>query len=286
MKKSFHIFSVIFFFLSHFLCAQNAKVYLDSKIEALWKTSAEFKTPESAYYCKKQKAIFVSNINGNPLEKNNNGFISKLTPDGNIIKLQWVKGLNAPKGMGIYKERLFVTDIDRIVEIDLQAEKIIRFYDVPGAKFLNDIVIDNIGRIYISDMQTNIIHRLYNGVVTKWISSGDFNTPNGLCIMNEFLLIGTQDKIVKANLIDRVQSDYILNTGGIDGLICFENGKIIYSDWNGNVFIAGLGKETIKLLDTTPLKINAADIGFDYEKKIIFIPTFYDNRVMAYRLKE
>ena len=286
MKKSFYISSVIFFFLSHFLCAQNAKVYLDSKIEALWKTAAEFKTPESVYYCKKQKAIFVSNINGNPLEKDNNGFISKLTPDGNIIKLQWVKGLHAPKGIGVYKERIFVTDIDRIAEIDIQAEKIIRFYDVPGAKFLNDIVIDNMGRIYISDMQSNVIYRLYNGVVTKWISSGNFNRPNGLCIMNGFLLIGTQDKIVKANLIDRVQSDYILNTGGIDGLICFENSKIIFSDWSGNLYIAGLGKETQKLLDTTPLKINAADIGFDYEKKIIFVPTFYDNRVMAYRLKE
>jgi hypothetical protein len=286
MRKSLLILAGLFFLFEQNLNAQDAKVYLDSKIEALWKTSAEFKTPESVYYCKKQKAIFVSNINGKPLEKDNNGFISKLTPDGNIIKLEWVKGLHAPKGMGIYKERLFVTDIDRIAEIDIQSEKLIRFYNVPNAKFLNDIVIDRFGNIYISDMQTNIIYKLYNGVVKEWIRIEGVNRPNGLSIMNGFLFIGTNEKIVKVNLTDRVQSDYILNTGGVDGLICFEKSKLIYSDWSGNLYLAGLGKETKKLLDTTPLKINAADIGFDYEKKIIFIPTFYDNRVMAYRLKD
>ncbi len=286
MRKSFYILTGLFLLLVHSLNAQNAKVYLSSKIEALWKTSSEFKTPESVYYCKKQKAIFVSNINGNPIEKDNNGFISKLSPDGNIIKLEWVKGLHAPKGMGVYKERLFVTDIDRIAEIDIQSGKLIRFYNVPNAKFLNDIVIDRTGSIYISDMQTNVIYKLFNGVVKVWISSENLNNPNGLCIMNEFLLIGTKDKIVKANLINKVQTDYILNTGRIDGLICFENSKLIYSDWSGNLYLAGLGEETEKLLDTTPLKINAADFGFDYEKKIIFVPTFYDNRVMSYRLKD
>jgi len=286
MKKYLFLLTGLFFLFVHSISAQDEKAFLDSKIEALWKTSAEFKTPESVYYCNKQNAIFVSNINGKPLDKDNNGFISKLTPDGIIIKLEWVKGLHAPKGMGVYKERLFVTDIDRIAEIDIQSEKLIRFYNVPDAKFLNDIVIDRTGDIYISDMQTNVIYKLFNGVVKKWIGSENLNHPNGLCIMKEFLLIGTRDKIVKANLKNRVQSDYILNTGGIDGLICFENNKFIYSDWSGNLYLAGLGRETEKLLDTTPLKINAADIGFDYEKKIVFIPTFYDNRVMAYRLKD
>ncbi len=286
MRKSLYFFTGLFFFFGQYLSAQDAKVYLDSRIEALWKTSADFKTPESVYYCKKQKAIFVSNINGKPLEKDNNGFISKLTPDGKIIKLEWVKGLHAPKGMGIYKERLFVTDIDRIAEIDIQSEKLIRFYNVPNAKFLNDIVIDRTGSIYISDMQTNIIYKLFNGVVKEWIRSENIIRPNGLSVWDGFLYIGTKDKIVKANLSNKVQSDYILNTGGIDGLICLENNKMIYSDWSGNLFCAGLGRETEKLLDTTPLKINAADIGFDYEKKIIFIPTFYDNRVMAYGLRD
>ncbi|HAF30126.1 MAG TPA: gluconolaconase [Bacteroidales bacterium] len=284
MNKSLSILCVLCF-ISFLSKAQEDKVYLNPKIEALWKSSDELKTPESVYYCKKLKTIFVSNINGNPQEKDNNGFISKLTPDGNIVKLEWVKGLHAPKGMGIYKDRLFVTDIDRIAEIDIESGQIIKFYNVPDAKFLNDIVIDQSGGIYISDMQTNVIYKLYNGVVKKWLSSKSIVGPNGLCILKEFLLIGTKEKIVKVDLQKMTLSDYILDTGGIDGIICFDYNKLIYSDWNGNIYLASLGKETIKLLDTTPLKINAADLGFDYEKKILFVPTFYDNRVMAYKIK-
>jgi hypothetical protein len=284
MRRILFLLLGLFFLSGYYLFAQDAKVYVGPKLEALWKTSADFKTPESVYYCKKHKAIYVSNINGKPLDKDNNGFISKITVDGKIIKLDWVKGLHAPKGMGIYKERLFVTDIDRVAEIDIQTQKIIRFYNIPKAEFLNDIVIDETGNIFISDMKTNIVYRLYNGVVKEWIRSENIIRPNGLSIRDGFIYIGTKDKIVKVNLTNKVQSDYILNTGGIDGLICFGN-KLIYSDWSGNVYLAGLGRETEKLLDTTPLSINAADIGFDYEKKIIFIPTFYDNRVMAYRLK-
>lgn len=273
-------------FISLFSKAQEDKVYLNPKTEALWKSSNELKTPESVYYSKKYKTLFVSNINGNPLEKDNNGFVSKMTPDGNIIKLEWVKGLHAPKGMGIYKERLYVTDIDRIAEIDIETGQIIKYYDVPDAKFLNDIAIDHTGGIYISDMQTNTIYKLFNGVVKKWLSSKSIVGPNGLCILKEFLLVGTKEKIVKVNLEKMTLSDYILNTGGIDGLICFDNNKLIYSDWSGNIYLTSLGKETIKLLDTTSLKINAADLGFDYERKIIFVPTFYDNRVMAYKIQD
>ncbi|MBU8892359.1 MAG: hypothetical protein KOO66_06245 [Bacteroidales bacterium] len=286
MRKSFYMLVVFLLFFGFSLMAQEEKVFLSSKIEALWKTSADFKTPESVYFCKKLNVIFVSNINGKPLEKDNNGFISKLAPDGNIVKVDWIKGLHAPKGMGVYKERLFVTDIDRVAEIDITTEQIVRFYDVPDAKFLNDIVIDAAGRIYISDMQTSVIYILYNGVVKKWLIGKSLNGPNGLCLMKDFLLIGTRDKIQKVSILNKTISDYLLNTGGIDGLICYESKHLIYSDWSGNIYLACLGQETRKLMDTSPLKINAADIGFDYEKRIIFVPTFYDNRVMAYRLKD
>lgn len=285
MYNSFLYIITALCFLGFSSNAQDHKVYLNERVEALWKSSDELKTPESVYYYKKLNVIFVSNINGNPLEKDNNGFISKLTPDGNIVKLEWVKGLNAPKGMGVYKNRLFVTDIDRIAEIDLDTEQIVKYYNVPEAKFLNDIAIDQEGGVYVSDMQANIVYKLDQGVVKKWLSSKNMIGPNGLSISKEWLFIGTKDRILKVDLKKITLTDYILNTGSIDGLICFESNKFIYSDWSGNVYFTALGKETEKLLDTTPLNINAADLGFDRERKIIFVPTFNDNRVMAYKIK-
>ena len=72
------------------------------KINKLWET-ALFKNPESVIYSPKQDILFVSNIDGKPNEKDQKGFISKVSPsNGNIIELSWITGLNAPKGMAIY----------------------------------------------------------------------------------------------------------------------------------------------------------------------------------------
>jgi hypothetical protein len=73
------------------------------KINKLWETAAVLKNPESVIYSPKQDILFVSNIDGKPNEKDQKGFISKVSPsNGNIIELSWITGLNAPKGMAIY----------------------------------------------------------------------------------------------------------------------------------------------------------------------------------------
>ncbi|MCK5077576.1 MAG: ATP/GTP-binding protein, partial [Calditrichia bacterium] len=93
-----------------------------------WATKAEFKTPESVLYNQNLNILYVANINGSPAEKNGEGFISQLSIDGKIVKLKWITGLNAPKGMGVFKNKLYVTDIDRIVEIDIKKNEITKEY--------------------------------------------------------------------------------------------------------------------------------------------------------------
>jgi len=51
------------------------------------------------------KEYFISNINGEPGERDNNGFITKLNAEGKVTKLKFIQGgvaevlLHAPKGM-------------------------------------------------------------------------------------------------------------------------------------------------------------------------------------------
>jgi DNA-binding beta-propeller fold protein YncE len=95
----------------------------------LWETPANLKNPESVAYAPKQNVLFVSNVNGKPDEKDQNGFISKISPyNGTIIDLNWVTGLNAPKGMAISNDnsKLYVSDITDLVEIDIVNGKIIK----------------------------------------------------------------------------------------------------------------------------------------------------------------
>jgi DNA-binding beta-propeller fold protein YncE len=92
------------------------------QIQKLWETPTQLDTPESVVYEPTEDVLFVSNIDGEPDEKDGQGFISKISPsNGTVIELNWVTGLNAPKGMAVSSDssKLYVADITDLVEIDI-----------------------------------------------------------------------------------------------------------------------------------------------------------------------
>jgi sugar lactone lactonase YvrE len=287
MKINLTIISLLTILISLAICQDASKLnyFKDNRLTKKWESPQEFKTPESVYYDAKRKIIYVANINGSPTAKDNNGFVSKLSLTGKIVDLKWIKELNAPKGMGVFKGKLYVSDIDQVVEIDIDKSKILNRYEADGAKFLNDISIDKSGNVYISDMVANRIYRLKNGSVDIWLESDELNGPNGLFVENNYLLVGIKGSVLKIGLNDKKVSAYISDTGGIDGIVPDGSGNYLISDWKGNIHLINPKKEKIKLLDTTPINMNAADIDFIIEKKLLLIPTFSDNRVTAYSVK-
>ena len=254
------------------------------RITETWSTSKDLKVPESVMYDKENHIIYVANINGKPTEKNNMGFISKISLDGKIVTLKWVDGMNAPKGMGLKDNMLYVTDIDRIHVIDKNKDQIIKTHDVSGAKFLNDIAIDSKGNVYITDMLTKKVLILKNNKVDTWIDLNEYSKPNGLFMEEPDLLVGTADGLLRINLNKKDIKMKIPNKGGIDGLKKIRKGEYIVSDWKGKTQLIGKNKHPIVLLDTTNKKINAADLEYIPDKRLIIIPTFFDNRVVAYKL--
>ena len=255
-----------------------------ARITEAWSTSKDLKVPESVMYDKENHIIYVANINGKPTEKNNMGFISKISLDGKIENLKWVDGMNAPKGMGLKDNMLYVTDIDRIHVIDKNKDQIIKTHDVSGAKFLNDIAIDSKGNVYITDMLTKKVLILKNNKVDTWIVLNEYSKPNGLFMEEPDLLVGTADGLLRINLNKKDIKMEIPNKGGIDGLKKIRKGTYIVSDWKGKTQLIGKNKNPIVLLDTTNKKINAADLEYIPDKRLIIIPTFFDNRVVAYKL--
>ena len=81
----------------------------------LWETDTLLKTPESVLYSAKEKFLYVSNIDGAAAAKDGKGSVGKVGLDGKIIMVDWVAGLNAPKGMGLYKNKLYVADLTEVV---------------------------------------------------------------------------------------------------------------------------------------------------------------------------
>ena len=126
--------------------------------------------------------LYVSNVNGPPLDKDGNGFISKLSPEGEIEELEWITGLNAPKGMIMDGDKLYVTDIDRLVEIDPETGKIVGTYPAEGAIFLNDPAVGPDSTVYVSDIAGRKIFARAPGADTLeiWFAPDDLMHIIGL----------------------------------------------------------------------------------------------------------
>lgn len=257
---------------------------LNENVELAWKSPKKFITPESVLFDKEHNIIYVSNINGRPSVKDSNGFISKISLEGEIIKLKWIDGLDAPKGMGITNGNLYVTDIDQVVEIDIEESEILKKYPVEGAVFLNDIAANNTGQVYISDMKTSKIHLFENGEIVEFIGPDIISNPNGLYLFDEHLLASNKNSILKINISTKDTSTIFTNTGGIDGLVPGPGDSYLISDWSGSVHILSKGSDKLKIIYYPEKEINAADIDYIVAKNMLLIPTFSDNRVVAYTL--
>ncbi|NCB09099.1 MAG: hypothetical protein EOM73_13160 [Bacteroidia bacterium] len=109
-----------------------------------------------------------------------------------------------------------------------------------------------------------------------------FKTPNGLLAEKGKLYVGDEN-IYEVDILTQKVELLIENAGGVDGLIKNNEGEFVYSNWPGRIFINRNG-ESIKLLDSTDQSMNTADIGFAPKYDLILVPTFFDNRVVAYKI--
>ena len=280
MNTKVELLLVVLLISSTYILGQNSE-----HVQLQWKTEKILQIPESVLYYAEEHVIFVSSIDGKPNTKDNDGFISKINLKGEIIKLNWVEGISAPKGMGIHKGKLYVSNIDQLVEIDIATSKIIKRYEAPDAKFLNDVVVDKYGNVYVSDMETNKIWCLNKGEFEIWLEIDDLQHPNGLFVEKMKLLIGNKGYILSVDLKTKKAKKYIENTGSIDGLVSCGKGSYLISDWAQNVYKVHPKKDKVKILTMGSKNINAADIEYIPEEKLLLIPTFFDNSVIAYKIK-
>ena len=255
-------------------------------LQLKWATDTLLRVPESVYYDDKSGILYVSNINGKSNEKDGNGFISKVGTDGKIISLQWVTGLNAPKGMGLYKDNLYVADLTQVVVIDVKSATVTNRYDIEGGQFLNDITVSPNGEVYISDSATGKIHLLSNGKVELYFEGKDFKRVNGLLVIPDGLYVADAGTGVNYKLSkDKQLTKYTETAQGADGIVSVGNRSFVVSSWGGEVYFVDERAQATKLLDTKEKKLNSADIAYNEKENVIYVPTFYGNSVMAYTLE-
>lgn len=268
----------------------------------IWTNNDSISSPESTYFDVKTNSLYVSSIDGEGTNKDASGWISKIAPNGKTISTKWVKGLNAPKGMRSYADYLYVSDIDQVVKINLKTAKIEKKIDIKDAKFLNDIAVDSVGRVFVSDTLTSTIHVLENDIPKVFVTGKEWESPNGLLVQENYLIVAAwgyiksfsekaSGHLYKINL--KTKKKVLISSkklGNLDGLEVDPSNPDRYflSDWmTGEIFSI---KNGIKEGFSVNLNQGSADFGLysskDSNSLTLTVPQMNESKVFAFKVKQ
>ncbi|HTV24869.1 MAG TPA: hypothetical protein VMG12_39520 [Polyangiaceae bacterium] len=268
-----------------------------------------FRSPESALYDAIADVYLVSNVSGGPADADNDGFISKVSPDGTLLELRWIDAasakttLNAPKGMALVGETLFVTDIDVVRAFDRASGKALGDVAIPSATFLNDVAASSDGKLYVSDTgvgkkagSTELAPNGSDAVyvidaqrsVKELAKDPELEQPNGLVAQRGSVIVAaTSGQVYR---LDAKGEKTLLGkpAGGLDGLVLTPGGRLIVSSWEASsVFIAAEAQGADGSLTFEPLiaELNSpADIGYDVKRRQLIVPLFRENALYIQEL--
>lgn len=283
-------------FASILLCLATTVSADAEQLKKVWEM-AGLKNPESVVYDPETKLLYISNVNGAADEKDGNGFISVASLDGVLVTLEWVTGLDAPKGLAISDGKLYTADIDTLVEIDIATATVTNRYTVADAKFLNDVAARHTGDIFVSDMVMNRIHKLDDdsGEFIIWLESAELENPNGLLVENDRLLVGAWGVMTDGFATDTPghlkavsMKDKSITSigdgspvGNLDGVEIDIDGDYYVTDWMaGKLFHIDSDGTVEELL---VLNQGMADLEYILEHDLILLPMMKDNTLLAYK---
>ncbi|MCH2060800.1 MAG: hypothetical protein MK183_09245 [Verrucomicrobiales bacterium] len=279
----------------------SAQTSQAEKLPVAWSLSKDVAAPESTYLDKKSGFLFVSQIGkGGGMGKDGDGWISKLTLQGKVIKQKWATGLNAPKGLRSAGDKLWVADIDRILAFSITSGKKVSELKIPGAQFLNDLACGKDGTVYVSDMLAGKIYQ-YEEKTLKLsvLAEGDrIEHPNGLLVHKGKLIIGgwgidIQDDFstkkpgrllsldLKSGELNAITTDPI---GNLDGVESDGADGFVVTDWISGKIMHVNGDGNTRTLATFPK--GAADHAYLPDKKWLILPEMLENKISAFDLKK
>jgi len=255
--------------------------YSQKKLTQLWESKDQLPTPESVLYIPEQSALYVSLIDGDGSAKDGKGGVAILNMDGSLKDATWVQGLNAPKGLAAYDKLLYAADIDEVVVIDMVTGNVINQIKVPDAVFLNDVTVDNTGKVYVSDTRKGEIWLIHNNKATLFLK--DVKDVNGLRFIDGSLYAMAGPELWK---IDTNKNHTVVAKGlalGGDGLEPVGDGSFLVTCWGGLIYHIKADGTVTELLDVRDT-MKTADLGYNQKDRILYVPTFLNNSVVAYQL--
>jgi hypothetical protein len=261
-----------------------------------------FSTPESVLYDAEEDRYLVSNVNGKPSDKDNNGFISILSPAGTVSSLKWIEAgknkvkLNAPKGLGLAAGVLYVADIDTVRTFDAKSGAPKADIPIAGATFLNDVYAGADGKVYVSDTgikfgpngpeptKTDAVYVIEKGKAKAIAKGTELGGPNGVVLTDKGLVVVTFGSGEVYRLDEKGKKEDVSKPpgGGLDGVVALGD-SLLVSSWQASAIYRGKlgGAFEVALADQK----SPADIGYDTKRGRVLVPHFTEDVVEVYELK-
>lgn len=262
--------------LTLFFVSGNAQT-----LTKVWQTDSTLATPESVLSA--GKLLYVSLIEGGPWEADGKGGVALVNTEGQVTNAQWATGLNAPKGMALVNDRLYVADISEVVIIDAKTGKVLKKDKLAGAEGLNDVTADGQGTVYISDSRTGNVLAYKDGKSEVYLK--DLKGVNGVKWHNNKLYVTGNNAFIEYTPETRTQREICKLENGGDGVEPYKDGFFVTA-WAGYIYHVDAqgNRKTLRETHQTN-KFKTADIGLDPEKGILYVPTFFGNTVEAWKIK-
>lgn len=251
------------------------------KLKQVWQTTG-FSDPEGVAVYK--DTLLISNVAGEAAEKDGAGWISRVSMDGQILEQRWVEGLNAPKGMAVRGDILFVSDIDAYHTINAETGEIINTYAVPEAAFMNDITVWQSG-VYASDSATGTIFQLDVNGYKAWREGDDLGGLNGLLPQGDTLLAATMGAGQLVSISgDQTVTEIATGMENADGIAILDDGSYLVSSWPGRIWHVATDGRVVSLLNTEPGEIYQNDLTRVGD--LIIVPNWKPGSVTAWRVED
>ncbi|KYG05081.1 hypothetical protein BE21_42955, partial [Sorangium cellulosum] len=263
-----------------------------------------FAKPESVLYDADNDRYLVSNINGNPGDRDNNGFISVLSPDGRVTSLKWIEGgknkveLDAPTGSAIAKGVLYVADLTTVRMFDLRTGAPKGEIAIPGTTLLNDVAAAPDGKVYVSDSgftigatgnleatSSDAMYVIEEGKAKALAKTTELRMPNGLAWSDKGLVVCSSGAPEVFVLDEKGEKRDVTTTapgGRLDGLIALGDALLVTSHDASAVLRGRLGG-TFEV--AIPEQKTPADIGYDTKRGRVLVPHVMADTVDAYELR-
>jgi sugar lactone lactonase YvrE len=256
--------------------------------------------PESARYDRDLDVWFVSNINGTPLQKDNNGYISRLRPDGAPYTIKFIEGgkkgvtLNAPKGLAINGDTLWVADIDFARAFSKRTGALIANVSTKGrARFLNGAAVGPDGAVYMTDTGVlfgpkgevshpgpDQVFRITRGGATAVLTSPKLEGPNGITWDSQkkrFVIVSFLGKgIYGWKPGDKDVESIGSGPGQQDGVVFLPDGRLLVTSWtDSSLFVLENGQAS-RVASGIP---SPADIDVEPKDSRVAVPQLMANKV-------